>query len=107
MGHMLSCGYDLTQHQPPSADEGVAGKGEGLQGDGAPMRVGVDYTCRDYCDGQSLASPGGWPVEKRRYSEGIDWLTLAHTYLDFTALHGAPELLTMLALGTSGGLLVS
>ena len=40
-----------------SADEGVPEKGAGWTGRGEPMMVGVGYTAREFCDGQSLASP--------------------------------------------------
>ena len=44
-----------------SPDEGVPGKYAGHRGNGPPMKVGVGYVQREFCDGQSLASPGRWP----------------------------------------------
>ena len=43
-----------------SPDEGVHPKMSGHCGKGQLMKVGVGYTQRDFCDGQSLASPGRW-----------------------------------------------
>ena len=51
-----------------SADEGAKPPGAGWTGTGKPMQVGIGYTVRDFCDGQSLASPRRWPVTMRRYS---------------------------------------
>ena len=50
-----------------TADEGVPPAGSGWQGRGRLMIVGTGYTAREICDGQSLASPGRWPPEERRY----------------------------------------
>ena len=36
-----------------SPDEGVPGESTGHRGAGHPMKVGVGYTQRDFCDGQS------------------------------------------------------
>ena len=41
-----------------SPDEGVPEKLAGHRGNGPPMMVGVGYVQREFCDGQSLASPG-------------------------------------------------
>ena len=43
-----------------SADEEVPEKGEGWRGTGPAMSLGEGYAAREYCDGQSLASPGRW-----------------------------------------------
>ena len=32
------------------------------------MMVGSGYSIRVYCDGQTLASPGKWPVESQNYT---------------------------------------
>ena len=47
-----------------SPDEGVPMK---LAGIGSPVVVGVGYVQREFCDGQSLASPGRWPPGSRVY----------------------------------------
>ena len=41
-----------------TADEGAPSRGAGCCVRGHPMQVGLGYTARDFCDGQSLASPG-------------------------------------------------
>ena len=41
-------------------DEGAPSKGAGHADVGPPTQVGVGDTVREYCDGQSLASPGRW-----------------------------------------------
>ena len=48
-----------------SPDEGVPERGSGHRGIGPPMMVGVGYTQRELCDGQTLASPGRWPPGSR------------------------------------------
>ena len=82
-----------------SADEGVPPKGSGWCGRGEPMVVGVGYVSRELCDGQTLASPGRWPVAQRRYPESTLWLTLAGKFMDYAHRFGTPELLMKLALG--------
>ena len=65
------------------------------------MQIGSGYTKRDLCDGQTLASPGRWPVELRNYSEHETWLFVAGLYTDFARRVGTPTLLTSLALAKS------
>ena len=48
-----------------SPDESVPTKFAGHRGVGSPMKVGVGYVEREFCDGQSLASPGRWPPGSR------------------------------------------
>ena len=55
--------------------------------------------CVRFCDGQSLASPGRWAVEDRRYPEDPVWSEVARRYVDYAEKAGTPELLTTLALG--------
>ena len=43
-----------------SPDEGVPEKHTGYRGNGPPMMVAVGYVQREFCDSQSLASPGRW-----------------------------------------------
>ena len=50
-----------------SPDEGVPMKFAGHRGINSPMMVGVGYVQREFCDGQSLASPGRWPPGSRVY----------------------------------------
>ena len=82
-----------------SPDENVPEKGSGWSGRGCPLLVGSSYTVREVCDGQSLASPGRWAVEDRRYPENPVWSELARRSLDYAQKAGTPELLTSLALG--------
>ena len=63
------------------------------------MMVGVGYTAREFCDGQSLASPGRWPVEHRRYPESEPWKAVAALFMAFAEREGTPQLLADLALG--------
>ena len=46
-------------------------KGSGFCGNGSPMQVGLGYTSRDFCDGQSLASPGRWLPDDRKFRRQI------------------------------------
>ena len=70
---VLNCLARLRMEPEPdeesSADENVPEKGAGWKGVGAPMIVGAGYASREYCDGQTLASPGRWPIAQRRYPE--------------------------------------
>ena len=52
------------------------------------MEVGLEYTSREICDGQGLASPGRWSPEDRRYSVSQVWHAASE-----------PVLLTRLAMG--------
>ena len=61
--------------------------------------VGVGYTAREYCDGQSLASPGRWPVQQRRYPENALWKVVSDLFMSFAERQGNAELLMRLAVG--------
>ena len=37
----------------------------GRRGHGDPMSLGVGCVSREVCDGQTLASPGRWPIAAR------------------------------------------
>ena len=63
------------------------------------MLVGVGYTTREYCDGQSLASPGRWALESRKYPTNPAWLADASLYQAFADTYGTESLLVSLALG--------
>ena len=89
---------------PPSdegstSDEGVPPKNSGWRGPGKPMQVGTGYLQRDYCDGQSLASPGRWPVDQRRYPSSRQWNGVVRIFRRFTEQFCTPDLLMRLALG--------
>ena len=82
-----------------STDEGAAARGDCWSGLGRPLQVGVVYTVRDCCDGQSLASLGRWPVAARRYPETEAWRDVVGLFRKFTQQYGTKELLMNLALG--------
>ena len=82
-----------------SADEGVPKKGSGWQGRGEPMMVGTGHTARPLCDGQSLASPGRWPPECRRYPDCVAWKEVSKLLIDYSKKWGTADLLMKLALG--------
>ena len=63
-----------------SLDEGVPGKMSGHCGKGEPMKVGVGYTQRDFCDGQSLASTGRWAPGCRVDPSSESWKLVADCY---------------------------
>ena len=82
-----------------SPDEGVREKGAGHRGAGPPMMVGVGYTQRELCDGQSLASPGRWPPGSRVYPTSRPWTQIAEWDARFADHYGTEELLLALASG--------
>ena len=82
-----------------SPDEGAPPKCTGWRGNGAPMLVGVGYTSREFCDGQSLASPGRWPVQQRRYPGSPQWKEVADLFMNYAERNGSAALLLSLAVG--------
>ena len=82
-----------------SPDEGVPEKGSGHRGIGPPMMVGVGYTQRELCDGQSLASPRRWPPGSRVYPTSQPWIQIAECYARFADHYGTETLLVSLASG--------
>ena len=82
-----------------SADEGARPSGTGWTGTSKPMQVGVGYPFRDLCDGQSLASPGRWPMDQRRYPQSDTWSEVAALVKKFGDHHGTTKLLMEPALG--------
>ena len=82
-----------------SADEGVPSKFAGHRGIGIPMQVGIGYVQRDFCDGQSLASPGRWTQASRVYPSTDRWESISGVFQRFTEHFGAEELLVSLAVG--------
>ena len=67
LNYMSRLREERASEEGSSPDEGVPEKGSGHCGIGPPMMVGVGYTQRELCDGQSLASPGRWPPGSRVY----------------------------------------
>ena len=75
-----------------TADEGAPPRGSGWVGHGSPMMAGSGYSC----DGQTLASPGRWPVESRRYAV---WKKVSEMAMEFSRMFGSVEVLMTLAMG--------
>ena len=90
---------EVDSDEGSCADEGAGSRGSGWTGAGRPMQVGVGYTVRELCDGQSLASPGRWPVEARRYPDCEEWCAVVVPVRQFAEHHCPPRLLVDLALG--------
>ena len=67
------------------------------------MLVGVGYTAREICDGQTLASPGRWPIDQRHCPESPVWRSVTQLFLSCASLPGTAELLPKLALGQVDG----
>ena len=61
--------------------------------------VGVGYTSREFCDGQSLASPGRWPVQQRQHPGSNQWKAVSGLFMGYAEKHAATQLLMSLALG--------
>ena len=62
-----------------TADEGAPSAGSGWCGSGKPMLVGTGRASREFCDGQSVASPGRWPIHSRRNPSTSSWLAISET----------------------------
>ena len=82
-----------------SPDEGVPMKFAGHRGISSPMMVGVGYVQREFCDGQSLASPGRWPPGSRVYPSSPVWCSVQECFWRFTGHYGTEKLLVDLAMG--------
>ena len=82
-----------------SADEEAKASGAGWPGTGKPMQIGVGYTVRDFCDGQSLATPGRWPPVTRQYPCSDTWTSVSELVRKFSEHYGTTQLLMDLALG--------
>ena len=82
-----------------SPDEGVPEKLAGHRGNGPPMLVGVGYVQREFCDGQSLASPGRWSPGSRVYPSSTAWSSVRECFWRFTTHFGTEKLLVDLAMG--------
>ena len=65
------------------------------------MLVGAGYASREYCDGQTLASPGRWPISQGRYPEFALWKEITGLFMGYAHSRGTPQLLMELALGKS------
>ena len=90
---------EQEEEEVSSPDEGAAPKHTGWRGTGRPLIIGTGYTEREMCDGMSLASPGRWSPEHRRYPSSRVWSEVSKLIMEFSCEHGTPELLASLALG--------
>ena len=88
MSFMARLREDPDSDDGSGPDEGVPGKFAGHRGVGQPMMVGIGYTQREICDGQSLASPGRWPPGSRVYPSSAHWKLISDCHRRFTEHHG-------------------
>ena len=79
-----------------SPDEGAQKKGSGWKA--ALGGIKLCGTGESACDGQSLASPGRWAVDDRRYPEDSIMSQVPKRYMTYSEKVGTPELLASLAL---------
>ena len=63
------------------------------------MKVGVGYTQRNFCDGQSLVSPRRWPPGSRVYPLPRSWTSVVDCFMRCSNHHGTEQLLVSLAMG--------
>ena len=82
-----------------SPDEGVPETHAGYRGNGPPMMVGVGHVQREFCDGQSLASPGRWSPGSRVFPSSTAWSSVRECFWRFTTHFGTEKLLVDLAMG--------
>ena len=61
--------------------------------------VGVGYVQREFCDGQSLASPGRWSPQARVNPSSTAWSSVRECFWRFTTHFGTENLLVDLAMG--------
>ena len=73
--------------QGSSGDEDAAPVGAGRTGS---LLVGTG-ALHQYCDGQSLASPGRWPPSRRRYPTHPEWNLVSSLFKKFTESYGSPN----------------
>ena len=83
-----------------AADEGARPRGVAFCGSGLPVQVGLGHTARDYCDGQSLASPNRSKPEDRRYPETERWKGVVELFRKNAETYTSDQLLVELSLGS-------
>ena len=98
MNYLAELRHEQESEEGSTADEGVPPRGAGWQGHSRP-KVGLGYTERDHRGGESLSSPGRWPVTDRRFPEHPGWRAVAVEYMNHTSQYGRAQLLAELALG--------
>ena len=64
-----------------------------------PCWWGTGHTMPRFCDGQSLASLGRWPISVKRCLNSSAWLSIDEKHLGYSDFYGSPELLMRFALG--------
>ena len=90
---------EVESDEGSSADQRARPKSAGWTGIGLPLQVGVGYTVRDHCDGQSLRSPGRWSVAARRHPVTAVRKEVVGLFRKFSQQFGTTSLLMDLALG--------
>ena len=63
------------------------------------MMRGVGYTTWEFCDGQSLASPGRWESHARKYPNSEAWKAVEAVFMRNAQRIGTTGLLMDFALG--------
>ena len=99
LNYMSRLREEPDSEEGSSTDEGVPEKGSGHCGIGPPLMVGVGYTQRELCDGQSLASPRRWPPGSRVYPASQPGIQIAECYARSADHRGTETLLVSLASG--------
>ena len=82
--------------EAPESDDGSTAHEDSMPR-GPPLLVS-GYCTREFCDGQTLASPGRWPVESRRYPDRPEWMNVVEMITEFSRF-GTMELLVNQAMG--------
>ena len=99
LNYLAALREEPDSSESSSADEEATASGAGWTGTGKPMQIGVGFTVRDFCDGQSLPSPGRWPPAMRRYPSSDTWTSVSELVRKFSEHYGTTQLLMDLALG--------
>ena len=63
------------------------------------MQIGVGYASRDFCDGQSLASPGRWAPDDRVFPETERWAETVKLFRAFADTFTSTRLLVEFSVG--------
>ena len=72
LNHLAELRDEHDSSEGSTADGGSRPSESGWTGTGRPMQVGIGFSVRDFCDGQTLASPDRWPpaLPSVRHLEG-------------------------------------
>ena len=85
LAYLASLRTEPEEEELSSPDEGAAPKHAGWRGSGRPLIIGTGYTEREMCDGMSLASPGRWSPEHRKYPSSSLWSDVSNLIIDFVS----------------------